>query len=78
MPNVLDKYKPTYDLNSFKHSDYGIKQSALSGAAAMGFERRDILQAVESMQPKHFYKSMTSYNSEEDVPHLYRWGWRIS
>ncbi len=49
MPNVLDKYKPTYDLNSFKHSDYGIKQSALSGAAAMGFERRDILQAVESM-----------------------------
>ena len=58
MPNVVDKYKPTYDLESFKHSQYTIKQSALSGAAAMGFERDDILQAVESMLPKHFYKSI--------------------
>ena len=46
MPDVVDKYTPTYDLESFKHSQYGINQSALSGAAAMGFERDDILQAV--------------------------------
>lgn len=24
MPNVLDKYTPTYDLESFKHSKYEI------------------------------------------------------
>ena len=73
MPNVMDKYTPTYDLESFKHSQYVIKQSALSGAAAMGFERSDILQAVDSMLPKHFYKSMTSYNNHriwQDVYHV--------
>ena len=37
MPNVLDKYTPTYDLESFKHSKYEIKMSALRGAFALGF-----------------------------------------
>ncbi len=29
MPNVLDKYTPTYDLESFKQSRFEIKRSAL-------------------------------------------------
>lgn len=73
MPNVMDKYTPIYNLESFRHSQYTIKQSALSGAAAMGFEREDILLAVESMRPEHFYKSMTSYNNHriwQDVYHV--------
>ena len=37
MPNVVDKYTPTYDLTSFKQSEFEIKQSALLGAAALGF-----------------------------------------
>lgn len=45
----------------------------MSGAAAMGFERNDIIQAVESMLPKHFYKSMTSHGNHriwQDVYHV--------
>ena len=31
MPNVVDKYTPTYDLESFKKSHFEIKRSALQG-----------------------------------------------
>ncbi len=61
MPNVVDKYSPTYDLDSFKQSKFEIKHSALLGAAALGFGRAEIHEAIQSMQKKHFYKSMTSY-----------------
>lgn len=40
MPNVLDKYTPTYDLESFKQSKYEIKMSAIRGAFALGFHPR--------------------------------------
>ena len=32
MPNVIDKYTPTYDLESFKQSKYEIKMSAIRGS----------------------------------------------
>lgn len=73
MPNVLDKYTPTYDLESFKRSKFEIKMSAVRGATALGFNRTDIHQAVDSMERKHFYKSMTSYNNHhiwQDVYHV--------
>ena len=73
MPNVVDKYAPTYDLESFKQSNFEIKQSALLGAAALGFGRAEIRDAIGSMMPQHFYKSMTSYNNHrlwQDVYHV--------
>ncbi len=73
MPNVLDKYTPTYDLESFKQSDYEIKMSALRGAASIGFTRKDIRDAIRTMERKHFYKSMTSYQNHrvwQDVYHV--------
>lgn len=73
MPNVVDKYTPTYDLESFKKSKFDIRQSALLGAAALGFGRTEIHDAVKSMTPQHFYKSMTSYNNHrlwQDVYHV--------
>ena len=73
MPNVLDKYTPTYDLESFKHSKYEIKMSALRGAFALGFNRTDIRNAIQGMERKHFYKSMTSYHDHhtwQDVYHV--------
>ncbi|MBR3622942.1 MAG: type II toxin-antitoxin system MqsR family toxin [Selenomonadaceae bacterium] len=73
MPNVLDKYTPTYDLESFKQSDYEIKMSALRGAASIGFTRKDIRDAIWTMERKHFYKSMTSYQNHrvwQDVYHV--------
>ncbi len=73
MPNVVDKYSPTYDLDSFKQSKFEIKHSALLGAAALGFGRAEIHEAIQSMQKKHFYKSMTSYQNHrlwQDVYHV--------
>ncbi len=73
MPNVTDKFTPTYDLDSFKKSDFGIKKSALLGAAALGFGRREIHEAIGAMMPHHFYKSMTSYQNHriwQDVYHV--------
>ena len=73
MNRVVDKYTPTYDLTSFKQSDFGIKQSALLGAAALGLGRKEIEEAVSGMLPQHFYKSMTSYNNHriwQDVYHV--------
>ena len=73
MPNVVDKYTPTYDLESFKKSHFEIKRSALLGAAALGFGRTEIHEAIHSMERKHFYKSMTSYQNHrlwQDVYHV--------
>ena len=73
MPNVVDKYIPTYNLESFKQSDFEIKRSALLGAASLGFTRADIREAVQTMTPKQFYKSMTSYRNHrlwQDVYHV--------
>ena len=73
MPNVIDKYTPTYNLDSFKQSDFDIKQSALLGAAALGFGRAEIHEAIDGMTAAHFYKSMTSYHNHriwQDVYHV--------
>ena len=73
MPDVVDKYSPTYNLESFKHSKFEIKQSALLGAASLGFGRAEIHDAISAMMPQHFYKSMTSYNNRriwQDVYHV--------
>ena len=73
MAHVVDKYAPTYDLESFKKSNFEIKQSALLGAAALGFGREEIRDAVNGMMPRHFYKSMTSYGNHrlwQDVYHV--------
>jgi motility quorum-sensing regulator/GCU-specific mRNA interferase toxin len=73
MPKALDKYTPTYDLESFKQSKFEIKMSALRGAVALGFNRTDIHAAVSTIERKHFYKSMTSYNDHhvwQDVYHV--------
>lgn len=73
MPNVVDKFTPTYDLDSFKQSNYEIKFAAMQGAAAIGLGLPDIKNAVQSMNHKHFYKSMTSYQNHricQDVYHV--------
>jgi motility quorum-sensing regulator / GCU-specific mRNA interferase toxin len=61
----MEKRKPTYDLTAFKAAfddvdKLNVTGSAVRSAAAMGFRRADIVAAVQSMQRKHFFKSMTS------------------
>lgn len=70
---IHDLYRPTYDLESFKRSDFAIRQSALRGAAALGLDDAGIRKVVSTMERKHFYKSMTSIANHkiwQDVYHV--------
>ena len=75
---MTEKRKPTYDLAAFKaafSSEKGLNVTgtALKSAAALGFGRREIIATVQTMEPTHFYKSMTSYADHriwQDVYHV--------
>ncbi len=46
---------------------------AVRGAAALGFGRAEIVATIQTIQRKHFYKSMTSYADHriwQDVYHV--------
>ena len=47
--------------------------SAVLGAAALGFGLNEVVATIQSMQRKHFYKSMTSHADHrlwQDVYHV--------
>jgi motility quorum-sensing regulator / GCU-specific mRNA interferase toxin len=75
---VTEKRKPTYDLDAFKSAfstvdRLNITGTALKGAAALGFDRSDIVDIIQTMQRGQFYKSMTSYADHriwQDVYHV--------
>ena len=58
---MLEKFTPTYNLEEFKKSDFRITKTAQTSAEDLGFTLNDIDRVVETMERKHFYKSMTSY-----------------
>jgi len=63
---MTEKRKPTYDLEAIKSAFSTVEGlnatgSAIRGAAALGFGRREIVSAIQSVDRKHFSKSMTSY-----------------
>lgn len=63
---MTEKHKPTYDLEAIKSAFSTVEGlnatgSAIRGAAALGFGRREIVGAIQSVDRKHFFKSMTSY-----------------
>jgi motility quorum-sensing regulator/GCU-specific mRNA interferase toxin len=74
--SVVDKRKPTYDLEAFKAAcgkveTLHVTGAALRGAAALGFGRADIVATVQMMHRQHFYKSMTSYADHRIWQDLY-------
>lgn len=69
----MEKRKPTYDLEMFKHSDFAITRTAVKTAAELGMDSKDIRHIISTMQPSMFYKSMTSYADShiwQDVYHV--------
>lgn len=74
----MEKRKPTYNLEAFKDACSSVGKlsatgTALKGARQMGFGPKDIVAAVQSMSPRMFYKSMTSYADHrvwQDVYHV--------
>jgi motility quorum-sensing regulator/GCU-specific mRNA interferase toxin len=75
---VTEKRKPTYDLEAIKASFVTVDNlratgSAIRGAAALGYGRRDIVRVIQSIDRRQFYKSMTSYADHrvwQDVYHV--------
>jgi motility quorum-sensing regulator/GCU-specific mRNA interferase toxin len=74
---VTEKRKPTYDLGAIRHafrtpSRLAATTTAIRTAAALGFDRDDIVRTIQGLERRHFYKSMTSYADSsvwQDVYH---------
>ena len=74
---MSEKQKPTYDLREIKHafrtpSRLSVTATALKSAAALGFDRAEIVETIQRIERRHFYKSMTSYGNSklwQDVYH---------
>jgi motility quorum-sensing regulator/GCU-specific mRNA interferase toxin len=75
---VTEKRTPTYDLDGFKKAFATVRTmratgSAIRGAAALGLGSKEIVSVIQTMEGRHFYKSMTSYASHkswQDVYHV--------
>ena len=75
---VIEKRKPTYDLDAFKTAFSRVERIAVTGtalrsAAALGFGRAEIAATIQTMQRRHFYKSMTAFTDHrlwQDVYHV--------
>ena len=72
----MEKKRPNYSLDSFKaaagEEELIFTSSALQSAARLGFSRSDINDFVQTMESKHFYKSMTSHQSAQLWQDVYR------
>lgn len=74
----MEKRRPTYDLQAFKTAmsvptRLAITLAAFGDAQALGFDRAGVVEVIQSMTPRHFYKSMTSYEDHtqwQDVYHV--------
>jgi motility quorum-sensing regulator/GCU-specific mRNA interferase toxin len=60
---MVEKRKPTYDLEAFKAAAHRIRITVVATrtAATLGFGRGDIANTIQTMRRTQFYKSMTSY-----------------
>ncbi len=71
----MEKKKPTYDLASIQasaDSTMVIAKAAIQGAAEMGMNRADMVAVIKGLNPRDFYKSMTTYHNHSvwmDVYH---------
>jgi len=76
--HMMEKRKPTYDLEVFKATFASVEKLAVTGkalrsAAALGFGRAEIVKTIQTMQRRHFYKSMTAHADKrlwQDVYHV--------
>lgn len=74
---MIGKRKATYDTEAVKAvfstvEKFNVTGSALRGAASLGFGRSEIVATIETVERRHFYKSMTSFADHpiwQDVYH---------
>lgn len=74
---MTEKWQPHHDLAAFKSAfsttnGLRITRVALQDAAEFGYGSEEIVSVIQTMQPGHFHKSMTSKHSEEVWQDAYR------
>ena len=75
---MSEKRKPTHCLASFKKAfsepdSVEVTRSAILGATALGLGTFEMNQVIQTMEGKHFFKSMTSHANHkmwQDVYHV--------
>ena len=73
----VEKRRPTYDLEFIKRAigtveTLAITTSAMRDAVSLGFDRGGIVETILSIEPRMFYKSMTTFADRrvwQDVYH---------
>ncbi|WP_276120796.1 type II toxin-antitoxin system MqsR family toxin [Pararhizobium qamdonense] len=74
----MEKKRPSYDLKAIQRALASVEQlsittSALRDAVAIGFDRAAIVETIELVEPRMFYKSMTTFADHrvwQDVYHV--------
>ena len=72
---MMEKRKPTYDLEAFKAASPRMRVTVVAArtAAALGFGQAEIVTTIQAMRRSQFYKSMTSHTDHriwQDVYHV--------
>ena len=75
---IMEKRRPTYDLDAIKTTfgsieTLAITTSALRDAIGLGFDRASIVEVISGMTRKMFVKSMTTFADHrvwQDVYHV--------
>jgi motility quorum-sensing regulator/GCU-specific mRNA interferase toxin len=76
--NLMEKRRPTYDLEAIKQAigsvdRLAITTSALRDASALGFDRGAIVETIHGVDRRMFVKSMTTFADHrlwQDVYHV--------
>lgn len=74
----MEKRKPTYELERIKQAmsnpaTLAVTTTAAMDAAALGYNRKDVVRVIQGMQRQHFHKSMTTFADHrlwQDVYHV--------
>ncbi len=75
---MSEKWKPSHSLEKFQQAfaepdSVEVTTSAIKGAMALGIGEIEMNEVVQTMEGKHFYKSMTSHANHkvwQDVYHV--------
>jgi motility quorum-sensing regulator / GCU-specific mRNA interferase toxin len=73
---AMEKRRPTHDLREIKHvfsslDRLAVTKTALRPATSLGFDRAAIVETIQSIEPRHFDKSMTSYADHRQWQDVY-------
>ena len=73
----MEKYTPSFNLDEIKNAFLDFRHLNLTRTAwrtvrELGFRRKEIVEVVQSLERKSFYKSMTSYKDYKIWQDVYR------